>query len=289
MAERRAWWSVHRPRPNLIAREALGAWAGFAVVARWGAGGQQLIAALAPAGSVPLSGLNAMAAAGNGADVGYLVGLFNSAVVQDLADTLPPGELRQRDFMSLGLPYIPEAATEISSSALEAADAVADLIHSHGKLWPLLGEALRQDADLGSLPLEAWRPEPGPARRWGPLAKLKWIGDVEHRGGQSQRLVAVDEALSLFGPQLTLIGKGGASTTISVAEDDPTVLATLRALLGGSVSAGGSLTEALNTWAPIEAMELVKHRTSSITALEAVADRYRAARASIEGVVGSLL
>jgi N-6 DNA Methylase len=287
-AERRAWWSVHRPRRATMAYEQTTGWNGFAVASRWGVGGQNLIVGFTPAGSVPLSGLNAMVP-GERVSLGYLVGLFNSAIVQDICEALPPGELRQHDFRALGLPHVLAAEQEIDDAAHAAASAVETLVRDHATSWPRLGTELRTDFDLRTLPLDQWRPTVGSAQSWGPLRGLTWVESVRAHGAQSQQAVDVEVNRSLFGPEVVAYSRSGAFISLTLRIDDEALLEALSAYFADAAGSRLPLREIPNLWAPIDERDLVAAHTTAIAALTDAANVYRRQRDRIDAIVNDFI
>ncbi len=116
------------------------------VTTRWG--DRKLVVGLAPARSLPASGLHAITGAG-GTSAAYLVGLINSTPVQELAEALSPGSVSQADLQALGLPQFDRVVTAgIERRARELAELVRTLIVEHNSLWPNLENALRTDTTL---------------------------------------------------------------------------------------------------------------------------------------------
>jgi len=141
------------------------------VTTRWG--DRKLVVGLAPARSLPASGLHAITGAG-GTSAAYLVGLINSTPVQELAEALSPGSVSQADLQALGLPQFDRVVTAgIERRARELAELVRTLIVEHNSLWPNLENALRTDTTLSGDLESAWAPAPS-ARGWGTINTVGW-------------------------------------------------------------------------------------------------------------------
>jgi hypothetical protein len=261
-------------------------WADYALTTRWGSG-EKLIVGLAPNQSVPMSGLHAIIPTGTTA--AYTVGLFNSTVVQEMAESLPPGEIRQSDLLDLGLPLVEEAQDEIGSVAVELAELVGDFISEAGDRWPGLEEALREDIALGSTPEDSWLPRLGPEARWGQLQNLQWVTDVESGGTMSSRIRTVDVSWDLFGPAVIVQGGTSGRLRIRIGEDDDKVLEALVAYLKGLQIAGRTLRDVPESRAPIDHRILVQMRQDDLVRLHEFRDTYQTLRASIDSSVDELL
>jgi type I restriction-modification system DNA methylase subunit len=105
--ERRPWWTLHRARQEIVgdAERATRGWANYCVLARWGVGGT-LCVGRAPAGTSPASGLHVLRPQDDVVPAGYLAALYNSTLYQEIAESLPPGQLRKAELQSTsrGLP-----------------------------------------------------------------------------------------------------------------------------------------------------------------------------------------
>lgn len=91
MQGQRPWWSVRPCWRDVVDSPPGGAWAGFCVTARWGAG-ESLIMGFIPANHIPKSGLHALRIHDRSTDTAYLCGVLNSTMFQQLAGTMPPGQ-----------------------------------------------------------------------------------------------------------------------------------------------------------------------------------------------------
>ena len=166
---------------------------------RWG-GGSRLIVGLAPAGAVPKSGLHALRIHGDTPLAAYLCGVFNSALFQDMASSMPPGQIRAQDIHALGMPDIgPAGRSQVASNALALADLVCSLVGRLGARFPQIGESLRADISLPTIPL-GWVPSPGPSSSWGSLATVAWAEPSDLTGAQARPVNDVTYEDSILGP-----------------------------------------------------------------------------------------
>jgi hypothetical protein len=158
--EDRPWWSTHRPRTELLEGHVdTGGWADLGVMNRWG--DNKLLAGLAPAHSVSLSGLHVFTGE-SGTSAAYLVGLINSTPILELAEALAPGNVSQSDIAELGLPQLDKAtAKTIEDKTRRLANLVKQFVTVTAQAWRKLPDALRADINLAEAPDWAWaRPHP---------------------------------------------------------------------------------------------------------------------------------
>jgi hypothetical protein len=284
--ERRPWWSLHRPRPRIQPYEqGIDGWSNYGLTTRWGGGGK-LIVGLAPTQSVPASGLQALLPK-QPATAAYVVGLMNSSAVQDLADSLPPGQIRQSDLRGLGLPYLTEAAEDIAERAIALAAVVSELVTLSSR-WPKLGDALRADIDLALLPLDAWAPAVGLATSWGTLQSVRWV-DVGVSGPQSGRIAAVSVDRDLFGLTVTARDSRAAQVRLHLPSDDDNGAEALCAMLLGLQAQRATLRRIPSAAAPTAEPVLIEQLSSDLDHVNRVAEQYRTLRAEIDDLVDTLL
>ena len=105
--ERRPWWTLHRPRTNVVGDASPDAegWAPFCVTDRWGPGGR-LIAGVAPAYTAPASGLHVLRVADGSLPAAYLAAIYNSTLYQEMATTLPPGNYERTTWRDWACPGV---------------------------------------------------------------------------------------------------------------------------------------------------------------------------------------
>ena len=176
--ERRPWWTLHRPRFDVIGSGSASKWEPFCVTTRWG-GGNRLVVGLAPGRASPASSLHILRAGPTVADAALLAGVYNSSLYQAIVDSLPPGNVRAEDLASIGMPRLgEERERQISDTALELADLVREMVTHDGQRFPLLPDHLRSDVELIGNRRRCLVSEPGPLTRWGRLADVTWVKDV---------------------------------------------------------------------------------------------------------------
>lgn len=279
--ERRPWWSLHRPRAEVVDQAAVGRWASYCVTTRWGNGGR-LIVGLSPAGAVPSSSLHTLSVAG--VPAAYLCGLFNSSLYQDVAQELPPGQLRKDDLQKLGLPAVEVGA--ISTLSLGLADAVSDLVLSHGLRFPDLISRLRADITLTERCDAAWTPHVGPVTAWGELSAVRWSrAEISSHGPQSQKIASAEVTHDLFGANILAIGEGGASLTVSMRDAEETTAVALLAAVFGMARRGGVLRDIASMKVPLDGTQLAAALTADRAALATVVSHYRQLRDQIDAIV----
>ncbi len=282
--EDRPWWSLHRPRPEISARAAgTGDWADYALTPNWGGGGR-LTVGLAPRGSVPAQGLNALLSPA-GVPGAYVTGVLNSTVVQQLAATLPPGYLRRADFQELGVPLgPPETVEAVASLAVRLAGIVRSLA-ALGGLFPAVVPALLDDIALADAPTSKWRPAPGPAATTGTIESVNWITEIERQalGAHRIRRVTIEDQ-TLHGLVVTAHGPvdTGARISYSVPESEHEAAGALAAMLLGSPMSTGRLRDLKNLQVPITPARLTARYASDVSQLVPLASDYRALRAEID-------
>ena len=288
--ERRPWWSIHRDRPGIRGAEGTAErWAGYGLTTRWGGGGRLLVG-LAPRGVTPASGLHAVWPAAP-ATAAYLIGLVNSSFVQELAEGLPPGEIRQGDLEDLGLPYLSgEEGRRIAELASELAELVTRLVHDEGPTWPEAPGALRDDLSLDTLRLTAWLPAAGPPTGWGTLATVPWVDGIERTGAQAVAVERTEEEVGIFGSAITARPARGAGLlrvrlTPEAAEFSPELLA----LFLGLRARGVRLSDVSATAVPTSLTELRRQFQGDVARVHELVSSYRDRRRQIDEIVAAFL
>lgn len=282
--ERRPWWSIHRARPDIQSRAAgHGSWADYSLTTRWGGGGR-LIVGLAPSGSVPASGLHALFAPSD-VPAAYLTGLMNSTVIQELAETLPPGEIRVTDLMGLHLPLLDEARDEISSRSLSLADLVCQAKVVHAPKFPLLLQGLLEDVSLSDVTLDAWRCAPGARLEWGELRNLTWCEELTVRGAQSVPATGAEPFEELWGHGVRLTSSRNSEMLVRIGHVSQEELAAFLAYMRGLVNSNARLQDIPRSLAPTSLTHLVAQYRQDSLALAEWVRRYQEHRAAIDEIV----
>jgi N-6 DNA Methylase len=282
--ERRPWWSLHRPRPGIISRDRRDGWADYCLTSRWGPG-ERLIVGLPPAGTIPASGLHALLPPED-VPAAYLCGLFNSTVVQDLAETLPPGKLTAGDIQELALPLLPEQVHAVTEATTRLAEVVTLMVRDHTSRFPALLTALLEDIALDSVPTDAWLPQTGPRARWGPLNQVSWCGGIYTYGTTNTPIRDVVVTEDLLGLAIEVSGRVNAKVVVHLAEDDPVTADQLGLVIRGAAVAGRSLSDILTLVVPTNPSELARRAEEDRTALEGLVSEYHALRSSIDRAIG---
>lgn len=213
----------------------------------------------------------------------YLCALYNSTLYQEIAESLPPGQLRQQDLDRIGLPDLRHEAVTVVHYALDLARIVTELVTVHAPRWPLLADVLREDVSLPDLPSDSWMATVGPATSWGLISGLSWLRIGSRRAGTT-KLGAVTVDHDLYGLRVTAAVRGQEqpAISISVADDEIEVAQALAARIRGVAALGGVVTDVEQLRLPIAASSLVALYGQQHSSLEALAVQYRDKRSAID-------
>lgn len=286
--ERRPWWTLHRPRYDVVGDEknVQTSWSDYAVTTRWGGGGQ-LVVGLAPASVSPASGLHIMRPSSNDVSAAYLAGLYNSEIYQEVAKSLPPGQLRQNDLGQLGLPDIGANVGEVAKRALSLANLVTTMVSETARMFPTLPGQLREDVTLATVPNDIWTPQQSIPGEWGEIENVHWIRSVETTRSARTPLGKCRVTHDLFGLTVQIEAKNSESiaATVHVDSTDEAVADALVALLRGMTRGPlvvGDLQRVLVPTTPERLLELLKSDTEE---LERKWHKYRTLRSEIELII----
>lgn len=285
---KRPWWSIHRPKPRISARDhGRGKWADYCVTARWGAG-QKLIVGMAPQRSAPLSGIYALLTS---EDVpgAYACGVLNATAVQQLAETLPPGVIRSHDLEEIGVPYLPTHVELIASAATSLADLVQEFIRIYSHRFPALPDTIREDAALPVVPTNAWQPDIGPLTSWGKLRDVGWTDELVSRGSRTEPIQDVRIQHDLLGLVVHVVGRVTASVSVHLADGDEGTAQALLAYICGLASTGGTLQDVPELLVPVLPQNLVSRYQEDQQQVNEAVERYRSLRAEIDAVVDAVI
>ena len=284
--ERRPWWCLHRPRPGIEAHQgSRETWANYGVTARWGLGGR-LTVALAPRSAAPADGLHALLPS-EGAPAEYLVALLNSTAVQEVADTVPPGQLRKGDLIQLGIPRLDsEAVRVITMIALQLADLVVEIVSAHGMRFVELPESLRHDLTLASIPDAVWAGREELPSVSGRLADVPWVREV---GGSRvrQQIQSVSREDTLLGSHIRLEAKSGHNAFVDLSDPTDELLDVLEARLRGLGAAGGRLSDVPDVIVPLDQSRLIDAYADDRQILHAAVDGYRTRREEVDAIIAA--
>jgi hypothetical protein len=285
--ENRPWWSLHRGRRGIIRHDRPNErWADYCLTANWGTGGR-LFVGLAPGRSAPAHGLHALLTP-EGVPAPYVNAVLNATVVQELAETLPPGYLRREDLSELGAPLLPDSVERISRSGIELADLVASLVQDHAPRFPLIPLALRENPALDSSPDDAWTPLPlGPAVS-GALPDLAWVEAVRRVGARSAKVKFVTITETLFG--LSVIGQSsavaeGPAVAVDIRTREMDLAHAAAALVRGVAARGGTLGDVESLRVAIDPDVLTRAFAEDRGALDQIVENYRALREDVDDIV----
>lgn len=286
----RPWWSAHRPRLELVqGHVSKGRWADLAVTARWGE--RKLLVALAPANSMPLSGLHAFTGT-QGTTAAYLVGLINSTPIQELAEALAPGSVGQQDIEALGLPRFDDATVrDIERRTRTLADLVHKLVTMHAPIWPDLLNVLRFDTALTSPVTRAWTPK-SQKRNWGTVNSVGWSSVTRDAtvSGVIEAVAREDDLLSRhLAVQFTrgriLIALSGTHT----ADEEDTYYALLAAVVNGVRLGRGGPDDLGSAPVHVTLQGLLDVYAKDLQVVEADVTDYQANREAIDALVTAKL
>jgi hypothetical protein len=278
---RRPWWEVHNHRPAIVEHDCdpdESPWADYALMARWGGGGR-LVAGLAPAGSVPASGLQVVIP--DHVPASYIVGVINSSMGQELAEQLPPGVMQQQLVEAMPLPFLPDVAEQIAAKTEKAAGLVARMIRMDAPHWPALRDALRDDISLSELPTGIWFPKAGHATSRGPVQGVSWVNTIHKSGAQSGRIERVTIEHDLHGPSVKAWAGNNSVSVVSTVDDD-NVLDALSRHLQGAACKRMRLSDVPRLQIPIDPDEYRATVDEHQSDLESRTSAYRACRADID-------
>lgn len=283
----RPWWSAHNPRLTLLeGHPDTGAWADLAVTTRWG--DRKLVTGLAPAGTIPKSGLHAITGSNEETSAAYLVGLFNSTPILELAEALAPGSVSQEDIEALGLPQLPKDETrQIEASARSLADLVKGLVTQISRRWPDILETLREDPFLLDIPNNSWTPS-AIARTWGTFGSIGWANLAITPGARGP-VISLEITHDLFGPRLELELRTGHATVEVPHESAAVLLEAMQALISGYSVNQGAGRDLDEIPIPISPEDLLSHFRSDQEELEGAINEYRTHRALIDSTIARFI
>jgi len=282
--EDRPWWSLHRPRPEIVARAAGTGTARLRAHPELGRRRPTDSRARPPRLGPRVQGLNALLSPA-GVPGAYVSAVLNSTVVQQLALTLPPGYLRRADFQELGVPLgPPDTVQAVAALAVRLADTVRSLAALAG-LFPGLLPALLDDIALANAPTALWRPADGPAATTGTVASVAWINELERRSVSTHRVrtVVIDDQ-TLHGLVVTAHGPAdsGARVSFALPAGEQAAAEAFAATLLGAPSASNRLRDLAALPVPIAPARLAAGHLADIARLVPLTVQYRTLRAEID-------
>ncbi len=287
--EDRPWWSLHRPRQEVVLKAPIDTvWADVALTRNWG-GGSQLVVGLAPANSVPAQGLNALIS--DSVSGAYLSGVLNCTAIQQLAETLPPGYLRISDFKELGIPQVgSEQQRQIEDSSLKLAGLVRKLAQMQS--FPTVTDCLLNDISIAEPPANAWKWNP-PNLIGTTLAKdSSWLEFRSQGALGAQRISHVEISDTLLGLEVLVhgAGKNGPYVGLRIKEDSPRLADAVAAQINGLADGfDGKLRDIASLQVPVNPSKHVEAWDRDVANLELDVADYRELRASIDEIVEDYL
>ena len=284
--ERRPWWTVHRARADIVGDAGLtkSGWANYCLMSRWGGGGR-IIVGRAPASTSPASGLHLLRPHDDVVPAAYLAALYNSTLYQEIADSLPPGQLRKAELERIGVPLRPDYVDILVDAAETLADLVTDLVRIHAQRFPLLAESLRGNVALTDTTTYAWSPAPGPKTQWRTLGQVTWLDELAKHRSAVAALGGVRVEENLLGHQVEVSVRGSErpAAVITLGTDcDEHIAEALAANLRAVAETGGKVRDLSDIPLPTDADALVKAYTENTKNLNTAVDEYRTQRALID-------
>ncbi|KIP51305.1 hypothetical protein SD72_16180 [Leucobacter komagatae] len=289
--ERRPWWTLHRARETVIGNASADehGWAPFCLTTRWGGGGK-LVVGLAPGGSAPASGLHVLRPEGDLVPPAYLAALYNSDLYQEIALSLPPGQLRQADLERIGLPLLQADAVEsVSKSVYELARLVTTLVRQESLRFPRVLETLRSDVTLSADLKSSWLSETGASSLWGKLQEATWA-TTEAKRAAGTPLGDVSFSDDLLGQVVTIHVRNEPQKTAAEIHlaGHVTVAASeaLAAAIRGLAFLGGKVRDLGELYVPIDPEVLSQQKAEDDSRLDALLEQYKTERTKIEEALG---
>jgi N-6 DNA Methylase len=289
--ERRPWWSLHRPRFNIIGGGSDAEWEPYCLTTRWG-GGNRLVVGLAPGGSSPASGLHILRPVSDAIGPAYLVALYNSSIYQAIVDTLPPGNIRAEELLRLGAPMFPGAVGELSAAGLALAEIVRTLIREDAQHFPLVYDALREDVTLSEVPLHTWIAREVPEPQRGRLTDVTWVSNVEIVRSPNARLGEVRSSETLLGRIVEVDGQATSepAARIELAPDVPEeILHVLSAALRGAAHQQVRIRNVPSILVPVDPDVIVREYGYDCAAIERRVQAYRDLRSRVDSILDARL
>lgn len=215
----------------------------------------------------------------------YLAALYNSTLYQEIAASLPPGQLRQEDLERIGLPHLDEHVGQIAALGTSLATAVLRLVREHGPRFPALADALRGNAALRDVPDDVWTLPAGPVNSWGKVPGLGWIRDSsQHRAGTTA-LGDVRVEHDILGLRVVVNARGTARPAITVSLADPDANSAAQALacrLRATAGAAGKVRDVAEVVLPVDPNRLVSDFEADRQALNREVVAYRRLREQVD-------
>jgi N-6 DNA Methylase len=290
--ERRPWWTLHRPRFDVIGPGSSERWEPYCLTTRWG-GGNRLVVGLAPGGASPASGLHVLRGEDDPTDAALLAAIYNSSLLQTIVDSLPPGNLRAADIENIGAPALTGAArADLVDAAMELAEVVSSLVKTWGARFPLLPDRLRSDVTLADPCVEVWTPAVGPSTTWGHLSQVAWTKQVTAFRSQGRPIGEVAARRSLFGNTVEVTAAGGSQAAVRVElEDDVGEPASnaIVALLRGAAELRLQCREVSTMAVPTDVEALIAAFARDRQECLACVERYRSIRSRVDDLLSEAL
>jgi hypothetical protein len=284
--EKRPWWSLHRARAAIVEQPGERDWSDYVVTTRWG-GGARLIVGLAPKGTVPSSGLHVLRVKGGAHNAAYVAALYNSTMFQDVAASLPPGQIKAEELEGLGLPDPgEEKRLGMSTAAIEQAALVTRMVRELGPVFPTLCDDLRSDVALTDVDDRVWVPAINAGPSWGTVASVTWIEQRLAHGSQNRRAMEVAVEREIGGWTVLVTGRTGLSEStlrLYVGLDGTVEEAeALAAYVRGVAIGRQTLRQVLTIAVPIDRRTLATSYGIARDELTRSVDEYRARRSTID-------
>lgn len=284
--DKRPWWSLHRAREGTILRAPVSdVWEDYGIASRWGSGGR-LVMGLAPAGSVPASGLHLISCDARPGLAPYLAAMVNSTPIQELAAKLPPGHLRSAEMAALHIPDLgPDAVAGVSGWGVRLAEIVTLLVSVHAARFPMIPAALRSDVAMSADPL--WRWTPAPSAVSATLSSRDWVHSVSVSGKAKSPVATVDVSSHPGQLEATIVLSNG-----SVKSPGSAVLSVSSSASAGEVEAlaalaagAGSLDAVAGLRVPLTFEQLASAFERDRRPVLDLLDEYRLLRSQVDALL----
>lgn len=289
---RRPWWTIHDAREDFLASRVSGR--PYCVVAQRGAGGRFIVGLSEPK-PLPTSGANLIVPRDPSISSAYLAGVYNSSLFQEIADSVPPGNVHAGLLRSFGMPLVTSVVDEITTEAYALQGVVRKLATTIAARFPDIRRALKDTPALREFAFTRWTPRYVEGPGTGTVATVWWTlprfraaatGGIRNvvRGPQEEvgrTMIAVEPRSPGSRPWLVSI----ASDTPSSEVHDEFVAAFCAFCRGRASGAGGPATVS-NATLPTNPGRLLDRFRDDTQEAQGLIDEYMRRRQKIDDLLG---